>query len=345
MKIVPPRLSRKVLPLLALVACSTAPARDLEVDRAGTTAYKTLAAAAKEAQPGDTIRVKPGSGPYREILRIPASGTGDNPIVFDGGNNVITGFAPLTDWEEKDGVTSCHLPKSPRVLTYKGERLVEDYATGKFLKYADLSETRDRLILRPGVEKTDWEYSKRDFAVEVKNASYQIYRNVRASGSTNDGFNLHGVGTGLVFENIEGFQNMDEGFSTHDSIQTTIRGGKFWGNDNGIANSYKTSDVVSSVIKDVDIYDNLGRGLVLHDCQATVENVRCWNNGVTQIRFQNAKIACEKVTAFTPSFTTRPWVSYHDTHSAEANSPMTVLDIVKTALSGTAPVIEAAHHP
>jgi hypothetical protein len=326
-------------------APDAAPAhRVLEVDRTGSGPYKTLTSAASIAQPGDTIKVKPNTGPYREILRIMASGTADAPIIFDGGGNVITGFEPLTAWEEHDGVTSCKI-KFPCVITYKGERLRQDFTTGQFTKYADLNDAKDTLTLRAGVSKEGWEVSTRAFAVLINNVSHQIYRNVRASGSTNDGFNLHGASTDLVFENIEGFNNFDEGFSSHDSIQSIVRGGKFWGNDNGIANSYVDKDTVSTTLENVDLYDNLGFGLVLHDCNAKLDSVRAWNNAVRQMTLSNANMACTNVIAYTPTFTKRIWQSYTESKMSSLNGPSAPYIATQVSFTGTPPVLEKAAAP
>lgn len=329
--------------LLAPQACTAQTI--LEVNRLGSTPYKTIAAAVKVVQPGDTIRLKADSGPYREILHLKTSGTAEKPIVFDGNGNTITGFEPITNWEEKDGVISSKLSVFPCVLTYKGERIVQDYTTGQFTKYADLNEAKDTLTLRAGVDKTDWEVSKRAFSVLINSTSHQIYRNIRASGSTNDGFNLHGTGTGLVFENVEGFHNLDEGYSSHDSIVSIISDSKFWSNDNGIANSYSDNETVSTTLKNVDIYDNLGFGLVLHDCSASLGNVRSWNNGASQIRFGSAKIASENVVAYTPTFPTRIWASYTESKTSNAKSPATPMLNNQVIFTGTPPVIEVSSTP
>jgi hypothetical protein len=316
--------------------------RILEVDRLGTTPYKTLAEAARVVQPGDTIRVKPNTGPYREELWIKASGTEQKPIVFDGGNNVITGFEPLTTWQEKDGVVTCPLKTFPCVLVYKGERLVQD-TTGQYTKYVQINAAKDTLTLLPGAEKTGWEVSTRAFAVHIVNVSHQVYRNVRASGSTNDGFNLHGTGTGLAFENIEGFHNLDEGFSTHDGIISTVRKAKFWGNDNGIANSYLSKDILSSTFIDTDVYDNLGFGLILHDCSGKLKNVRIWHNGLRQLIFNNAAIDCENVSVYAPKHKTRQYVTYTE---SKDTTKMITYAVGQTAITGTPPtVIETSEAP
>ncbi len=333
------------LSLALALSTSAAHATELVVDRGGSTPYKTLAAAAASVQPGDTIRVKPDSGPYREPLWIKTSGTADKPIVFDGGGNAITAFDPLTAWEVHDGVTTCHISNFPCVITYKGERLRQDYATGQFTKYADLNAAQDTLTLRPGSDTAGWEISKRAFAVHIANVSHHIYRNVRATGSTNDGFNLHGNGTDLVFENVEGFNNFDEGFSTHDSIQSVVRNSKFYWNDNGIANSYVDKVTVSTTLINVDLHDNLGFGLVLHDCAAKLDNVRIWNSGVRQVNFMNAVIDCNKVNIYTPPYSLRPWRSYTESKLSNVKAPATPYLNVATQITGTPPVVETASAP
>ena len=324
---------------------TTAPGpRVLEVDSRGTTKYKTLARAAAAVKAGDTIRLMPGSGPYREVLAIRVSGTKEQPITIDGGGNVITGFNPITDWVEQGGVVTFKLKSFPCVITYKGERLVQDATTKQFTKYAYINEAKDILQLRPGAEKEGWEVSSRDLVVAVLNQSHHIYRNIRASGSNNDGFNLHGTGTNLVFENIEGYHNLDEGYSSHDSIVSEVRSGKFWGNDNGIANSFRDRTTLSSTIIDTDVYENLGYGVSLHDCAGLLENVRVWKNGMRQVMFNKADIECKGLTVYTPAHTARVTMSYKDSQDTKQ---VTAYAAAKDCqITGTPPkVVEDADGP
>jgi hypothetical protein len=291
--------------------------RVLEVDRGGGAEFKTIAAAIKVIQPGDTISLKANSGPYREILYIPVSGTAQAPITVEGNGNVVTGFEPLTDWNTKNGVTTCSLPSFPCVLSYKGERLVQDAATRQFTKFATINEEKDRITLQPGVSTEGWEISRRAFAVQITNTSYQTFRNIRASGSANDGFNLHGTGQSLVFENIEGFHNLDEGFSSHDDIKSEIRGAKFWGNDNGLANVGQSQTRLAHI----DVWENLGHGLWLNDCKGDTKDVRSWGNGAEQIIFRNATVTLDNVQAFTPASSARPWISYQESAPTLLSKP------------------------
>ncbi len=320
--------------------------RDYEVDRLGQGPYKTLASVAKLAQPGDTIRIKPGTGLYREMLMVRNSGTEAQPIVIDGGGNVITGFDEVkkSDWEERNGLSSFRLKVFPCVIAYKGERLVQDArdtTTKLFTKYATLNDAKDRVTLLPNVSKDGWEVSARMSVVQINDVSHHIYRNIKASGGGNDGFNLHGVGTGLVFENIEGYHNLDEGYSSHDGIISTIRHGKFWGNDNGIANSYtpkggNSFSALSTIVEDTDVYDNLGFGINLHDCSASLKNVRIWHNGMRQLIFNKVQATCENVTVYTPKYAARQWLSYKDSMNTVK---MVAYSAGETELKGPPPTV------
>lgn len=314
-------------------AISSRTPRILVVDRRGSTGFRTIAAAVAEAKPGDTIQLAPGSGPYREAVFIAQSGEPGNPITLDGSGETVTGFEPLvfqrqgSDWvcdlrtffagqkniqgfQKKDGRwVNPSLNAFPAVITYKGKRLFQDATTGQFPEFVRLSEDRLSITLLPGVEPEGWEISSRDAVVRILNASYHIYKNIKATGSLNDGFNLHGKGDHLVFENIEAFHNIDEGFSAHDQIECTIEKGSFWGNDNGIGN------IANSVmtVRHIQIYSNSGYGLWLFNCKADLQEMKVWGNGVAQIALHGSTtVSMKEVSAVKPSWTTKPWLTYEE---------------------------------
>ncbi len=162
-----------------------------------------------------------------------------------------------------------------------------------------------------------WEISLRQPVIQLTNASYHTYRNIKASGSLNDGFNLHGSGHDILFENIEGFNNMDEGFSSHDQIVCEIRGAKFWGNDNGIANGGGSTTTAT----DLQSFSNLGWGIAFAQGGPTVlRNVRAWNNGVAQlILTPGTEVSGENVKVYTPPWTTKPWLNYQESSGRSAS--------------------------
>ncbi|MFA5688510.1 MAG: right-handed parallel beta-helix repeat-containing protein [Kiritimatiellales bacterium] len=297
--------------------------RILKVDRRGGTPYATVAAAAAAVEPGDTLFLVPGSGPYREPLFIRTSGTAEKPVIIEGNNELVTGFDLLTGFRAENGVMVCDLPvEFPCVLAYQGERLRQSAETGQFTKYAVLSADQKRIGLLPGVETNGWEVSARRFAVQILNVSHHVYRNLKASGSQNDGFNLHGTGDNVLFENIEGFQNLDEGFSAHDNYQCEIRNGAFFDNDNGIANM--DSNVVMKA-ENITIYDNLGNGLWLRSGVGDLKQVKVWNNGITQIYFDtDATVQVTDCLLIEPAWSNRVWISYMETRNDTAVMPLRI---------------------
>jgi hypothetical protein len=310
----------------------------LTVDQRATDGYRTLAAATAAAQPGDTIRIAPGSGPYREPLYIQRSGAAEQPITIDGSGETITGFDPLV-FTERNGEWSFDVASFlaarpnvqgftkvggkwtsvvpggfPSVLVHHGRRVFQDAVTGQFEEKVRLSDDGTRLILLDPAQRDGWEIAARDRVVVILNASYQTFRNIRATGSLNDGFNLHGTGEGLVFENIEGSQNLDEGFSAHDTIACEIVGGVFSQNDNGIGNVGQSR----LVARDIRTFDNTGYGLWFLDASATLENASSWGNGVAQFALHGkASAIVRDVSAVPPAAATKPRMSYEE--SAKRN--------------------------
>lgn len=65
---------------------------------------KTIGAAAKQVQPGDTVSIKPGL--YRETVELDHGGTQEKPIVFEAtepGKVIVTGADRLSGWKKQEG--------------------------------------------------------------------------------------------------------------------------------------------------------------------------------------------------------------------------------------------------
>lgn len=347
----------------ASAAIEERPARTILVDQRATTGFRTLADATREARPGDTITLAPGSGPYRETLFISRSGKPDRPIIFDGNGETVTGFEPLV-FQQQNGEWICDLKDFftsipniqgfkkqngvwtntlaplgfPAVLTHQGRRIFQDATTGEFASLVKFGPDRTTLVLLPGADPTGWEISARDFVIKILDTSHHIYRNVKATGSLNDGINLHGTGSDLVFENIEGNQNLDEGFSAHDQISCLIDKGAFRENDNGIGNVA----VSSMTARNIEVSANAGWGVWLLNCQATFENVQAWDNGLAQIALHGTTSATMKDVAFVkPTWTTKPWLSCQESSNRSQSPPFEKtpnVQLTGTAREQTAPV-------
>jgi hypothetical protein len=270
-------------------------------------AYRTLASAVELLCPGDVLWIAPDSGPYREVLNIRSSGTELMPIIVEGNGNEITGFEPLVF---VDGACAPPVPY-PFVLRHHGQRVMESGASGGFTHGIRYDATTNLLILSPEVSADGWEISSRDFVVRIQDVSYQEYRDLVVSGSLNDGINLHGDGRGLSFVGITSCQNLDEGFSSHGSIQCSITDSIFYENDNGLLNGFQTDTTLDHVVA----RDNLGLGLGFNG-EATVlaSNVDLWGNGMVQLLLRpDVTVTFEKVTIYKNHNDDRCWTTYNET--------------------------------
>ncbi|CAF1492318.1 unnamed protein product, partial [Adineta ricciae] len=285
--------------------------RELLVDQRGGTSYKTIASAVSSAVPGDKIILAKGSGPYRETLNIRKSGTATAPIIVEGNGETITGFDPMP-FTFNDNVWMYTLSKpfetAPAVITWYGRRILQDQNTGEFIGPIKLRTDGKTLELTSGTSAEGWEISTRLFVVALNGVSHHIYRNIIATGSLNDGFNLHGDGNNIIFENIAGYNNLDEGFSSHETISCTITNGRFWANDNGIANVHNSVTNITNVM----IHDNVGYGLWLPDnTTSNLVDIRVWNNGAAQIRLNGrATGTATRVSVWKSSWSSPPWRRY-----------------------------------
>ncbi|EIP97386.1 hypothetical protein OpiT1DRAFT_01823 [Opitutaceae bacterium TAV1] len=366
MKIHPPFLLIVAIVMMAAFATTPVQARILLIDQrpAAKAEYRTLAAAAAAVQPGDAIKIAPGSGPYREMLYIRTSGTPEKPITIDGAGEVLTGADPLVPFVKNGDTWTADLTPYhtttqhvqgfnrtdgrwaskftpapvPFVLIYRGERLRQDRVTGQFTRYATLSADQNTLALLPGVSPDDWEISVRPYVVRTTDAtSHHIYHHIRATGSLNDGFNMHGSGQGLVFEDIEAFNNLDEGFSAHDTVSCTLSRGRFHNNDNGLTNANQ------SVMRAVDVvcHDNLGFGFYLQIATADVDNLDCARNGVAQLVLHMGATlnAMGRITLTPAPWRDNLWVSSQE--SGQNLRAMTINKGSRITLTGNEPILLA----
>lgn len=322
-------------------ATNAPPGRWLQIDPRNPAAYPTLAAAANDARPGDTLWFAPGSGPYREELFLSRSGTADAPITVEGNGNEITGFDPL--------VFSAASPDAPRIATvntpppfvlrHRGQRLAEDPATLEFIAPTPASAisydpATNTLTLAPDASPDGWEISARQFVVRIENASHHHYRNLVATGALNDGFNLHGRGEGLVFTNITGCHNLDEGFSAHGDISCEINGARLFGNDNGLVNIQRSR----ARLRDVRIWDNLGIGFELHhEAAVSAENLVVWGNGLRQFSLIGSatSVTGSGIFVHRNHHATRPWLT-HKESARQTAPPATLVGDSARALAASA---------
>jgi parallel beta-helix repeat protein len=103
---------------------------------------KTISAAAKRVQPGDTVLVRPGL--YREAVTLTVSGKPGQPIVFkseEPRKAIVSGADPITEWrQEGAGVWSAAIPPLKFNRYSNGEWVYADgYPMDRVIERARLS--------------------------------------------------------------------------------------------------------------------------------------------------------------------------------------------------------------
>ena len=227
--------------------------------------FATLAKGAAAVGPGDTLRIGPMSAPYPEMLRLSRHGLPGAPIVIEGGGATLIGSdpAPTEGWTEQGGIYQHPLRSHDRMMVFGDERHFMKGASPTNLQPEQWRWADGTFYFRPEEGKHPNDYGMR-FAVDrasgviTTGAGLIVVRDLTCMNFWNDGFNLHG-GTGpMLFENITGIWNGDEGFSAHENAECYVWGGDF-------SNNYwhGINDIIYSRTHFVDIVcrDNLSKGV------------------------------------------------------------------------------------
>ncbi len=277
-------MSRAVLSLLALpLSCL---ARDIRVGED----VKTIAAAIKLAQPGDTIHLQPIV--YRDYAGFYAKkGEPGKPITLDGHGATLEGSDPLDPqkWNEvspglfeaKDLLARLDDAIIMRWFflwdgkmnhmgrTSKGKKAafkkVDALQPGEWTFVQD--HVRDKVVANqifgsffiriPAGQKLDQARifsPMRSVGVGLGGANaHLVIRNITATHPYNDGFNIHGDCRDVVFENIRAIECGDDGISAHESAEYRVDGLVAIGNSTGITDTV----AAKTTYRHVFLADNL----------------------------------------------------------------------------------------
>ncbi len=258
-------------------------------------AFRTLAKATARLRPGDTLHVAP-SAVYRESLVLRQSGTAKMPITVKGNGAVISGLAPIPDesWIAK-GVGLYHSPNKacwgalvPRVIDRDGREVTvasgratrkrpEDLKAGEAVWNAEGIWYRSPDGTSPAGRGLSGYF--RDSGVKIVRQSHIVVEGIVAERFANDGFNIHGDCHDLVFRDIEGRFNGDEGFSAHETAETSVCGGWFHHNGDGIADVHASETRYT----DVTVEENESFGVGFHGGVHSMRDSIVRNNGGYQI--------------------------------------------------------------
>ena len=111
---------------------------------------------------------------------------------------------------------------------------------------------KEGAFFRPSAGRSVSDYALegtlRASGVAVTSASYITVRNLTAEFFANDGFNAHGECRGLLFSNIVGRHNGDDGFSVHEDVGSVVHGGHFHGNDYGVQDVNASRSVYNGLL-------------------------------------------------------------------------------------------------
>ena len=244
-------------------------------------AFDRIALAVAKARAGDTVVLAKTSKPYSEGLRLGGKlGEPARPIVIEGSGAVLSGYRalPSSAWKAQgdglflftdfgDGVKRMlGVRRRYRLLPWlrEGGRMLPRVSPRRLGAGEAYWWTGKGLVLRPAEGKTPADYRLRmttlSSVVAVANSHYIVVRDLVCEGASNDGFNVHGDCQGLIFENIEGRYNGDDGFSIHEDISAVVRNGWFHHNDYGIQDVNASRSVYFGVVTD----HNRRAGISLH---------------------------------------------------------------------------------
>ena len=243
------------------------------------TAFKTLKKATSVLKAGDVLELAPGAK-FHESLEMASGGTPQSPIAIHGNGAVLSGLAPVPDdsWKKMNGGLWLSANKAkwgalrPRVLDREGVwRSVAFSSNGKddpkSLKPGEAMWKSEGIWFRPENGRGPQDYGLHGFYLEsgfkIDANSYITVDDLVCENFANDGFNVHGTCAGLVFRNVEGRYNGDDGFSVHEDVQANVYGGFFHHNDYGIQDisasqsSFCGVTVVSNRLHGVDLLGGL----------------------------------------------------------------------------------------
>jgi hypothetical protein len=260
-----------VAALLSL--CLNAHARDLRVGIDPD--VPTIHHAIKLAAPGDTIHLEAGKV-YRDYAGFYGKkGEPGKPITLDGHGATLEGSDPLdpAQWRE----VSPGLFAADDLLPNLSDAVIGRWFflfDGKMQLMGRTSKGRSEPLKKPEeLQPGEWTFVKdpsrekppskaiygsffirlasgqsladAKIFVPVRSAGVQfggdnahlVIRNLTATHSYNDGFNIHGDCREVVFENIRAIESGDDGISAHESAQYRVDGFVSIGNSTGICDT------------------------------------------------------------------------------------------------------------
>lgn len=212
--------------------------------------FATIQTAIKTARDGDVIELHPKGAVFRQSatfsnrsnLTIEGNGVtldGADPLPADGWDEVEPGLArrrlPRTALDRHLLIAEGRMERMGRTQSANSPTFpaVADLKPGQFCFEND-GEKEGWLYVRGSTKNLGWATRVNGIATGGTCRNL-VVRNLNTRNFLNDGFNIHGDSRELRFEAITGYDCFDEGFSAHETSECRIDGGRFSGNENGVA--------------------------------------------------------------------------------------------------------------
>ncbi|MCA9090853.1 MAG: hypothetical protein KDA90_19705 [Planctomycetaceae bacterium] len=234
----------------------------------------TVQQAVKSASEGDTIYLHPEGAVYRQSVTLHSRSN----LIIEGQGVTLDGADPLDSegWETVEpDLFRKQLRRTPmdrHLLIVDGvmQRMgrtqsanspdfppIGQLKSGEF-RFENIDEKTGWLYVRGSIDKLQWSTRVNGLATGGKCRNITV-RNLHTRNFLNDGFNIHGDCRGLVFENITGYDCFDEGFSAHETSECVIEHGRFYGNENGIADV----NAAETIYRHCEFRDNVNTDVLL----------------------------------------------------------------------------------
>ncbi len=210
--------------------------------------YRSITGAVRAAAPGDTVRVHPVAGGYRETVDLLglAGGKAEAPIVIDGQGSELVGSDPVSPsgWSA-DAATGTYTRRdlrTKRFLMVDGRILPATKSAPSALKEGQWCEEGGGVYWKPpggkGPEAFSVEVCTRANGVQISGSTaHLVVKNFNARAFWNDGYNIHGEVRAIEFYECNAREMGDEGFSAHGSAEVLLDGAVYEHCQNGVFNA------------------------------------------------------------------------------------------------------------
>jgi hypothetical protein len=260
----------------------------------------TAQQAVVKAQPGDVIHLLPEGALIRQEIVL----AGKAGITIDGHNVTLTGADPLPaeGWEQvRPNLARRRMPQTLMkrhllIVNGKANRMgrsptvakpfpsPEKLKPGQFC-WQDIDAKEGWLYVCGPRDHLEWSVRMAGVRTSGRGRNVTI-RNLNCRHVLNDGFNIHGDWRGLRCRNITGYENFDEGFSAHDTCQCWIDNGRFWGNDNAVADI----DQADTFYCNCEFRDSVSVEVFLRGGKHTLDDCRIVAAGQTALSATSTKV-------------------------------------------------------